>query len=80
MAEGRGGSDARDAGMATLDALFARSPIGLAVLDTDLRVLRISTAGPTGRGLRERTSSGGRSPTRTTWWRRRRQGTSCAVY
>ncbi|MGW4655829.1 SpoIIE family protein phosphatase [Streptomyces sp. NPDC004279] len=53
MAEGRGGSDARDAGMATLDALFARSPIGLAVLDTDLRVLRISTAGPTVRGLRE---------------------------
>ncbi|MFD0508790.1 PAS domain-containing protein [Streptomyces chiangmaiensis] len=42
--------------------MFARSPIGLAVLDTDLRVLRISTASPAMRGLREEDLVGHRFP------------------
>ncbi|MER7841947.1 SpoIIE family protein phosphatase [Streptomyces sp. NPDC096040] len=48
--EGRGASDA---GTVTLDALFTQAPVGLAVLDSDLRVARINTATPAMQGTRE---------------------------
>lgn len=62
MADRAGGPAACDTGMAILDALFTRSPIGLAVLDTELRVLRINTAAPAMQGLREEDLVGRRFP------------------
>jgi len=53
MIDDGGGGGARDAGMVTLDALFTQAPIGLAVLDSDLRVVRINTATPAMQGTRE---------------------------
>lgn len=53
MADGTGVPAAFDTGMAILDALFTRSPIGLIVLDTELRVLRVNIATPPMQGLRE---------------------------
>ncbi|WP_181802112.1 SpoIIE family protein phosphatase [Streptomyces shenzhenensis] len=44
------GSGARDADAVILDALFTQSPVGLAVLDPGLRVLRVNTATPAMRG------------------------------
>ncbi|MGW4565406.1 SpoIIE family protein phosphatase, partial [Streptomyces sp. NPDC004561] len=52
MADG-GGPGERDAGAVTLDALFTQAPVGLAVLDSDLRVVRINTATPAMQGMRE---------------------------
>ncbi|WP_406435901.1 SpoIIE family protein phosphatase [Streptomyces sp. NBC_00631] len=40
------GSGTRDADGVILDALFTQSPVGLTVLDGDLRVLRVNTATP----------------------------------
>ncbi|MEV6058305.1 PAS domain-containing protein, partial [Streptomyces sp. NPDC052107] len=53
MVDDGGGRGARDAGTVTLDALFTQAPIGLAVLDSDLRVVRINTATPAMQGRRE---------------------------
>ncbi|MEU0392631.1 SpoIIE family protein phosphatase [Streptomyces sp. NPDC006208] len=44
MAQGGSAVPAGDAEAALLDALFTQSPVGLHVLDTDLRVVRINTA------------------------------------
>lgn len=46
-------SGAGGAGTVMLDALFTQAPIGLAVLDGDLRVVRINTATPAMQGSRE---------------------------
>ncbi|MFD7406480.1 SpoIIE family protein phosphatase [Streptomyces sp. NPDC059866] len=53
MAEDGDGIGARDVGTVTLDALFTQAPIGLAVLDSDLRVVRINTATPAMQGTLE---------------------------
>ncbi|MEU8588892.1 SpoIIE family protein phosphatase [Streptomyces sp. NPDC048664] len=62
MADGTGVPAASDTGTAILDALFTRSPVGLAVLDTELRVLRVNTAAPPLQGLREEDLVGRRFP------------------
>ncbi|WP_251096480.1 SpoIIE family protein phosphatase [Streptomyces sp. Caat 7-52] len=51
-----------DAGTATLDALFTQAPVGLAVLDSELRVVRINTATPAMQGMREEEVVGRRFP------------------
>ncbi|MGV9267968.1 SpoIIE family protein phosphatase [Kitasatospora sp. NPDC003701] len=47
-----GPAAANDAERALLDALLTLSPVGLHVLDTELRVVRINTATPAMRGVR----------------------------
>ncbi|WP_327241586.1 SpoIIE family protein phosphatase [Streptomyces sp. NBC_01320] len=44
---------AGEAGAVMLDALFTQSPVGLAVLDGDLRVVQVNTATPAMQGMRE---------------------------
>ncbi|MFI2761830.1 SpoIIE family protein phosphatase [Streptomyces echinatus] len=44
---------AGDAGAVVLDALFTQAPVGLAVLDSELCVVRINTATPAMQGMRE---------------------------
>ncbi|MFF5014992.1 SpoIIE family protein phosphatase [Streptomyces sp. NPDC001165] len=46
------GADPGDFDRAVLDALLTESPIGLHVLDTDLRLVRFNTASPGMRGVR----------------------------
>ncbi|WP_433454452.1 PAS domain-containing protein [Streptomyces sp. CA-142005] len=53
MADAGRGRGAADAGTVTLEALFSQAPVGLAVLDCDLRVVRINTATPAMQGTRE---------------------------
>ena len=46
-----GGMDPADFDRAVLDALLSESPIGLHVLDTELRLVRFNTASPGMRGV-----------------------------
>ncbi|OLZ74172.1 protein phosphatase [Streptomyces sp. IMTB 2501] len=62
MADRAGVGIAGDAGAVMLDALFTQSPVGLAVLDTELRVVRVNTATPAMRGMREEDVVGRRFP------------------
>ncbi|WP_042369410.1 SpoIIE family protein phosphatase [Streptacidiphilus neutrinimicus] len=53
MSGGEALDDADGAAEALLDVLFQQSPVGLHLLDTDLRVLRVNIASPAMRAVRE---------------------------
>jgi PAS domain S-box-containing protein len=58
----RGGIVAGDPEAVMLDALFSQSPVGLAVLDSELRVVRVNTATPAMQRMREEDVVGRRFP------------------
>ncbi|MFC8348210.1 SpoIIE family protein phosphatase [Streptomyces sp. NPDC057280] len=53
MADGAAGRPADETAVSMLDALFDQAPIGLHLLDADLRVVRVNTATPAMRGVAE---------------------------